>query len=73
MQLKEREVLQLQVGRVSTGWGWRPGAPPGRPAEAGCSEVGHRLRQMERAVLGELVRIWERSAGRMPGRRRDLE
>lgn len=34
VQLKEQEVLQLQVGRVSTGWGWRPGAQPARPAES---------------------------------------
>uniref|UniRef100_A0A8C6AK16 Small ribosomal subunit protein mS26 n=1 Tax=Monodon monoceros TaxID=40151 RepID=A0A8C6AK16_MONMO len=27
-QLKEREVLQLQVGRVSRGWGCRPRTPP---------------------------------------------
>lgn len=30
IQLKEQEVLQLQVGRVSRGRGWRPGTPPGR-------------------------------------------
>lgn len=28
VQLKEREVLQLQVGRVSRGWGCRPRTPP---------------------------------------------
>lgn len=26
VQLKEREVLQLQVSAVAAGWGWRPGA-----------------------------------------------
>lgn len=44
-QLKEQEVLQLQVGRVSGGWDRRPGTPPWRGA------VGHCLRALRASSL----------------------
>lgn len=40
VQLKEREVQQLQVGPVSRGCGWRPRAQPGRLSET--LSPGHR-------------------------------